>query len=225
MRILLIEDSERLTESLRSGLRKLGHAVDIARDGTRGLSYARCNPYDVIVLDLLLPELDGLSVLKRLREEGNQTCVLILTARDTVDDRVHGLRQGADDYLVKPFAFGELVARIEALGRRKTDLANPTLRIDDLEIDTASRRVKRRGQILHLTPREYALLLLLAKRKGEVVTRIEIEDHLYDERTFPQSNVVQSAISSLRAQLAVPGARPLIHTRWGRGYLLDEEPP
>ena len=225
MRILLIEDSERLTESLRSGLRKLGHAVDIALDGAKGLSYARCNPYDVIVLDLMLPKLDGLSVLKQLRDQGNKTYVLILTARDTVDDRVHGLQQGADDYLVKPFAFNELVARIEALGRRKTDTATTNIAIDDLEIDTAGRRVKRCGQTVQLTPREYSLLVLLAQRKGEVVTKFEIEDHLYDERTFPLSNVVQSAISSLRSHLAVPGARPLIHTSWGKGYVLDEEPP
>ncbi|MFH0946893.1 MAG: response regulator transcription factor [Planctomycetota bacterium] len=225
MRILLIEDSERLTESLRSGLRKLGHAVDIALDGVSGLSYARHNPYDVIVLDLMLPQKDGLTVLKELREGGDKTYILILTARDTVDDRVHGLSQGADDYLVKPFAFDELVARIEALGRRRSDTASPALEIGDLVIDTASRRVTRAGQQIQLTPREYALLLLLASKKGQVVSRIEIEDHLYDERTFPLSNVVQSAVSTLRSRLAVAGTSPLIHTSWGKGYILDEEPP
>ena len=225
MRILLIEDSERLTESLRSGLRKLGHAVDIALDGASGLSYARLNPYDIIVLDLMLPKIDGLSVLKELREGGNKTYVLILTARDTVEDRVHGLSQGADDYLVKPFSFDELVARIEALGRRRADTARPAIEIGDLFIDTAGRRVTRAGQPIQLTPREYALLLLLANRKGQVVSRIEIEDHLYDERTFPLSNVVQSAISSLRSRLDVAGTSPLIHTSWGKGYILDEVLP
>jgi len=225
MRILLIEDSERLTESLRSGLRKLGHAVDIALDGKSGLSYARLNPYDVVVLDLMLPGKDGLSVLKELRDGGDKTYILILTARDTVDDRVRGLSQGADDYLVKPFAFDELVARIEALGRRRSDTARPVLEIGDLLIDTAARRVTRAGRPIRLTPREYALLLLLANRKGQVVSRIEIEDHLYDERNFPLSNVVQSAVSSLRSRLSVPGTTPLIHTCWGKGYMLDEVPP
>jgi len=225
LRILLVEDSTRLAGSLRSGLRKLGHAVDIATDGPTGLSYARLNPYDVVVLDIMLPGLDGFSVLKRLREAGSNTYVLMLTARDTVDDRVRGLRQGADDYLVKPFAFDELVARIEALGRRRTETTQPLITIADLEIDTAGRKVTRAGQALHLTPREYSLLVFLASRRGQVVSRIEIEDHLYDESTFPESNVVQSAISLLRSRLAVPGSRPLIHTCWGKGYVLDEEPP
>ncbi|MBI4880023.1 MAG: response regulator transcription factor [Planctomycetes bacterium] len=225
MRILLVEDSKRLTGALRSGLRKLGHAVDIAADGETGLSYALHNPYDVVVLDIMLPRLDGFTVLRRLRESGSNVYVLVLTAKDAVDDRVFGLRQGADDYLVKPFAFAELVARIEALGRRRVETTPPLMRIGDLEIDTAARRVKRAGQVLRMTPREYSLLVFLASRKGQVVSRIEIEDHLYDERTFPESNVVQSAISLLRSRLALPGAAPLIHTCWGRGYMLDEEPP
>lgn len=223
MRILLVEDSTRLTESLRAGLKKLGHAVDVALDGAKGLSYARLNPYDVVVLDIMLPEMDGLTVLRRLREEENRTCVLLLTARDTVDDRVVGLRQGADDYLVKPFSFDELVARIEALGRRQTGTVQPVIQIADLEIDTAGRKVSRAGQPIKLTPREYALLVLLASRRGEVVSRIEIEDHLYDESSFPASNVVQSAISSLRSHLGEHGTAPLIHTRWGKGYVLDVE--
>lgn len=224
MRILLIEDSSRLTAALRSGLKKLGHAVDVCHDGESGLSYARLNPYDVLVLDLMLPKLDGLAVLERLRAAGNKTCVLILTARDAVDDRVKGLRQGADDYLVKPFAFDELVARLEALGRRTTGTPQPVLAIADLEIDTAARRVRRAGRTIALAPREYALLLLLASRRGQVVSRIEIEDHLYDERTFPASNVVQAAISTLRARLGESGGPPLIHTRWGQGYILEAAP-
>lgn len=225
MRILLIEDSTRLSESIRSGLRKLGHAVDIAADGKAGLSYALHNPYDVIVLDLMLPIMDGATVLKQIREAGDPVYILILTAKDSVDDRVQGLRDGADDYLVKPFSFDELVARIEALARRGAEQKAPVLTIDDLEIDTASRRVARGGTSIKLTPREYSLLLLLATRRGQVVTRIEIEDHLYDERTFPMSNVVQSAVSTLRSRLSVGTGRPLIHTSWGKGYILDEAPP
>ena len=225
MRILVVEDSTRLAESVRAGLRKLGHGVDLTHDGPTGLSYARCNPYDVIVLDLMLPGKDGLSVLREYREQGGEAFILILTAKDTVDDRVTGLRQGADDYLIKPFSFDEFVARVEALGRRRSDGANPVLRIGDLEVDTAARRVRRCGQEIVLAPREYALLHLLASKQGMVVSREEIEDHLYDERTFPMSNAAQSAISSLRSRIAIDGARPLIHTRRGLGYVLEEAAP
>lgn len=224
MRILVVEDSERLAESLRNGLRRLGHAVDVTHDGESGLSYARLNPYDVVLLDLLLPKMDGLTVLRRLREHGTDTSVLVLTAKDTVDDRVRGLRQGADDYLVKPFSFDELVARIEALGRRRAEGKRPVLRVGDLELDLAARRVQRADVEITLTAREFALLKLLATRRGEIVSPTEIEDHLYDERTFPLSNAVQSAISALRKRLATAGDGELIHTRRGLGYVLDTEP-
>ncbi len=224
MRILVVEDSARLAESLRNGLRRLGHAVDVVHDGESGLSYAKTNPYDVVLLDLLLPRIDGLTVLRRLREHGADTSVLILTAKDTVDDRVRGLRQGADDYLVKPFSFDELVARIEALGRRRAEAKRPSLRVGDLVIDLTARRVERAGVEIPLTAREFALLRFLATRRGEIVSATEIEDHLYDEATFPVSNAVQSAISALRKRLKAAGDGELIHTRRGLGYVLEADP-
>ena len=224
MRILLVEDSESLASALRRGLGKVGYAVDVAGDGRRGLSYARTEPYDVIVLDLMLPLLNGWDVLAEIRESGNDVPILVLTARDGVEDRVKGLRAGADDYLVKPFSFDELLARIEALMRRGAGKVNPVIEVDDLIIDTAARRVTRGGAVVELKAREYALLLFLAMRRGQTVSRIEIEDHLYGEDNFPMSNAVSSAISSVRAKLGAGGGKPLIHTRRGLGYLLDEIP-
>jgi len=225
MRILVVEDSRVLAQSLRDGLRKLGHAVDLAFDGRTGLSYAKLNPYAVIVLDIMLPELDGLSVLAALREAGVGTPVLLLTARDTLADKVAGLRRGADDYLVKPFAFDELAARLEALARRPAVADGTRVQVGDLTIDFAARLVVRSGRPISLPRREYALLALLATRRGAVVSTHEIEDALYDEQSFPASNVVASAVCSLRTHLAVPGGRELIHTRRGLGYVLDEAPP
>jgi len=222
MRILLVEDSERLAGSIRAGLRRLGHAVDVVHEGPRGLSYARNNPYELLVLDILLPGMTGLEILRQLREDGADTPVLLLTAKDTVEDRVDGLKAGADDYLVKPFAFEELAARVEALGRRVQGRATPRLEVADLVIETAGRRVERAGRELDLSRREYALLEYLASRRGETVSRIEIEDHLYDEQTLPMSNVVASTICALRDKLEADGAPRLIHTRRGLGYVLQE---
>src|SRR2546425_5343330 len=164
MRILVIEDSERLRRSLAVGLRKSGYAVDLAADGAQGLWSAQSNSYDVIVLDLMLPEVDGLSVLQTLRRKEIDSPVLILTARDSVEDRVRGLKLGADDYLVKPFAFDELLARIGALTRRKHGVRSPQIVIGDLQVDTAARTVRRSGELIDLPPREYALLEYLALR-------------------------------------------------------------
>lgn len=222
MRILIVEDSVRLARSLKLGLRKAGHAVDVTHDGESGYSYARLNPYDAIVLDLMLPKMDGIEVLRKLRQEAKKdTLVLVLTARDQVDDRVRGLREGADDYLVKPFAFEELLARIDALGRRANGSTNPVIEVGDLAIDTRARRVTQGSKVVDLTRREYALLTYLATRRGETVSRIEIEDHLYDEDTFPMSNAVPAAICTLRSRLAAAGATDLIHTRRGLGYVLE----
>lgn len=225
MRLLIVEDSQSLARSLQTGMRKLGHAVDVVHDGPRGLSYARLNPYDLVILDILLPGLDGLSVLRELREQGVTTHVLLLTARDSVPDRVSGLHAGADDYLVKPFAFEELVARVEALGRRVRGPSTPRLQVGDLCVDTSARVVTRGGRPLHLSRREYALLAYLASRPGETVTPIEIEDHVYDEDSLPNSNAVASAICALRDKLEDGGAARLIHTRRGLGYVLAESPP
>jgi len=225
MRILIVEDSRRLARALKSGLRKEGHAADTVHDGKKGLAYARLNPYDVIVLDLMLPGLDGRSLLKCFRGEGRTTPVLILTAMDALGDKVRGFKLGADDYLVKPFAFEELLARIEALQRRSAGTLKAVIKVGDLHIDMSSRCVERAGQNIHLTAREFALLCFLAQHKGETVSRIEIEDHLYGEDNFPMSNAVSSAICNLRSRIDVPGSRELIHTRRGLGYVLDDEAP
>jgi DNA-binding response OmpR family regulator len=224
VRLLLVEDSQRLQRSLGLGLRRVGYALDIAGDGVEGLRLAESNAYDVIILDLMLPGLDGLSVLERLREGGGDAHVLILTARETVEDRVRGLQTGADDFLVKPFAFAELLARVQALVRRRYGQKNPRLVVGPLEIDTAARTVSRRGAPLALTPREYALLEYLATRRGQVVSRDEIEEHLYEGRIELNSNAVDSAVCSLRRRLDPPGAPSFIETRRGAGYLLRPPP-
>jgi DNA-binding response OmpR family regulator len=220
VRVLFVEDSERLQRSVTTGLRHSGYAVDVAGNGPEGLWYAQSNDYDVIVLDVMLPGMDGLSVLRRLRDGGRNTHVLLLTAKDTVEDRVRGLRAGADDYLIKPFALDELLARVDALSRRKHGVKNPRVRIGDLEINTAARTVCRDSQPIELTPREYGLLEYLAVRKGQVVSRAEIEEHLYDDRAEPMSNVVDCAIYALRRKIDEPGKPPLIQTRRGMGYIL-----
>ncbi len=222
MRLLLIEDSARLQRSLGLGLRRAGYALDAATDGNEGLTLAQSHAYDVIILDLMLPGLDGMSVLRRLRADGGDAHVLILTARDTLDDRVAGLRAGADDVLIKPFAFEELLARIEALVRRRHGQKNPKIVIGELEIDTAARRVARAGQAITLAPREYALLEYLAARRGEVVTRSEIEEHLYDGRAELASNAVDSAVCALRRRIDADDGPSLIETRRGHGYVLRD---
>lgn len=225
MRILLVEDSIRLQEAIGTGLREFGYALDIAGDGENGLWYAESNHYDVIVLDLMLPKLDGLTVLKRLRGGGNATHILILTARDKVEDRVRGLQLGADDYLIKPFDFLELMARIQALARRAYGAKNPQITLADLAVDTVTRTVSRDGVPVTLSPREYALLEFLVLRHGQVVSRSEIEQHIYDERAEPSSNVVDSAICILRRKIDRPGYPSLIQTRRGMGYILEEPAP
>jgi DNA-binding response OmpR family regulator len=224
VRILVVEDSVRLRRSIETALEKSGYAVDATGDGREGLSLAEATDYDAIVLDIMLPGLDGLSLLQRLRAQGRPTHILLLTAKDTVQDRVHGLDAGADDYLVKPFALEELLARVAALCRRTYGRKHPRLVIADLEIDTAAKQVFRAGQAITLKPREYALLEYLALRHGEVVSRREIETHIYDSRVDTSSNVVDSAISVLRKRIAQPGSPPLIHTRHGLGYILKAEP-
>ncbi|MBN1518399.1 response regulator transcription factor [Candidatus Sumerlaeota bacterium] len=223
MKVLLVEDSKRLQRAIGEGLRKSGYAVDITCNGEEGLWLAESNEYDVVILDLMLPGLDGLTVLRRLRDQGRQTHVLILTAKDTVEDRVTGLKTGADDYLTKPFAFDELLARVEALIRRKYASKNPKIYIGDLSLDTLRREVTRAGRSIALQPREYALLEYLALRAGQIVSRTEIEQSLYDDRQDLMSNVVDSAICSLRKKLHCANEPELIQTRRGMGYLLTAE--
>jgi DNA-binding response OmpR family regulator len=221
-RVLLIEDSRRLRTYVKDGLIQAGFAVDQAEDGEEGLWLAGSNDYDAIILDLMLPKMDGLTVLDRLRSEGRKTHILILTAKDTVEDRVIGLDKGADDYLVKPFAFEELLARVQALVRRSYGIKSPVIDIGGLEIDIAKRSVERQGKAIDLTAREFALLEYLALRKGQVVSRKEIEDHLYDDGAELTSNVVDSHIYRLRKKIEIPGGPALIQTRRGMGYILEE---
>jgi DNA-binding response OmpR family regulator len=223
MRILVIEDSERLRRSLAIGLRKSGYAVDLAADGAQGLWSAQSNAYDVIILDLMLPEVDGLTILQTLRRKEIDSQVLILTAKDSVEDRVRGLRLGADDYLVKPFAFDELLARIEVLTRRRHGIKSPQIVIGDLELDTAARTVRRGTEVIELPPREYALLEYLALRKGQVVSRTEIEQHIYDEHVEPASNVIDAAVYALRRKIDPADGPSVICTRRGMGYTLLAE--
>jgi DNA-binding response OmpR family regulator len=222
MRLLLIEDYRPLRQSLTKGLRESGFAVDATGDGKEGLWYAMGSEYDVIILDLMLPGMDGLEILRRMRGEGRKACVLILTAKDTVQDRVAGLDLGADDYLVKPFAFEELLARIRALLRRNYQEKSPCIEIDDLRIDLAGQRVWRGEHEIQLTPREYALLEYLAMRAGQTVSRTDIWEHVYEFNSSASSNVVDVYIGYLRKKLG-RGDRPApIHTVRGRGYVLGD---
>ena len=224
MRLLVVEDSDSLRESLRKGLRSEGFAVDVAADGELGLDYACNNPYDVLVLDLLLPKLDGMSLLARLAEKKTRPHVLVLTARDSVEDRVTGLNAGADDYLVKPFSFDELLARIHALVRRRYEEQSSKLHVGELAVDLVARAVSFRGELMDLTSREYGLLEYLALRRGHTVSREEIEDHIYGVNRLPTSNAVDSTICILRAKLGSSG-KSLIRTKRGQGYVLAESGP
>jgi len=223
MRVLVIEDQERMRKWLEKGLKEADFAVDAAADGKEGLWYAEGNSYDVIILDLMLPGMDGLSILRRLREAGREDQVLILTAKDTVPDRVKGLDLGADDYLVKPFAFEELLARIRALVRRGYGKHSPVITIDDLRINTAERRVWRGKDEIELRAMEYKLLEYLARRAGQTVSRTEIWEHLYDFASETVSNVVDVYIANLRRKLDRPGQKSLIRPRRGLGYVLGAD--
>jgi DNA-binding response OmpR family regulator len=222
MRLLLVEDSERLQRSLGKAFRKAGYALDISGDGEDGLWLAESNEYDAIILDVMLPKLDGLKVLERLRQKGRQTPILLLTARDTLENRVEGLQTGADDYLVKPFALQELMARIQALCRRQYGNKTNCVIVADLEIDMSARAARRGDKPLDLTAREYMLLEYLALRRGQIVTRTEVETHIYGESTDLMSNAVDSAICALRKKLESAGGPQLIHTKRGLGYTLKE---
>jgi DNA-binding response OmpR family regulator len=223
MRVLLIEDHKPLVRALRQGLEEEGLAVDVAGDGEEGDFKARTAEYDVIILDLMLPKVDGLTLLQKWRRDGIKTHVLVLTARGSIDDKVKGLDLGADDYLTKPFELNELIARLRALIRRNHQVKDPVLRIHDLEIDTAARTIKRGGKTIHLTPREFALLEFLAFHRGKVVSRSMIWEHLYDEQDENTSNVVDVYIRYLRNKIDKGFEPSLILTRWGEGYLLRGE--
>lgn len=220
MRLLVVEDYAPLRKSISRGLKDAGFAVDSTGDGEEGLWYAQSYEYDALILDVMLPTVDGLTLLRRLREKGQDTHVLILTAKGELEDRLRGLNLGADDYMVKPFAFEELLARVRALVRRAYKAKNPLLRVADLTVDTRARTAHRGRRALDLTAREYALLEFMALRAGEVVTRSDIWEHLYEQDTSPDSNVVEVYIGYLRRKLERDGASRLIHTRRGQGYVL-----
>jgi len=222
VRVLVVEDYKPLANSLTQALREAGYAVDVAYEGNEGLWFAESNPYDVIVLDLMLPGLDGISILKHLRDKNNQAGVLILTARDGLSDRVSGLDYGADDYLTKPFALDELLARVRAIVRRRYQINKGVIHIADLEVDTVKRTVRRNGATIELSGREYGLIEYLALRKGHVVTRSEIWEHVYDFNADPSSNVIDVYIGYLRKKIDQNHKVKLIHTRRGLGYVLGE---
>jgi two-component system copper resistance phosphate regulon response regulator CusR len=224
MRILLVEDDPVIASSLSKGLREEAYAVDVATDGDAAVYQAVVNPYDAVVLDVMLPKQDGFAVCRELRRRGLATPVLMLTARDAVTDRIAGLDTGADDYLTKPFELGELLARLRALLRRGPALTPAVLRVADLELDTRGQRASRAGRAVALTTREYALLEFLARNAGRVVGRAEISDHVWDDRYDPFSNLIESYINRLRRKLDAPGLPPLIHTRRGAGYVLGDTP-
>ncbi|MBM4096183.1 MAG: response regulator transcription factor [Planctomycetota bacterium] len=223
MRLLLVEDHKPLQRTLRQSLEEEGFAVDAADTGTEADHKVRTANYDVILLDLMLPEVDGMSLLKQWRKDGIHSHVIVLTARGELDDKVKGLDSGADDYLVKPFELDELFARIRALIRRRHSVKDPLIKVFDLEIDTSSRTIKRAGTMIHLTPREYSLLEFLAFNRGKVVSRTMIWDHLYDENDENTSNVVDVYIRYLRTKIDRSFSPPLILTRWGEGYMLRDE--
>lgn len=224
MRLLIVEDEAKTGEYLRKGLEESGFTVDIANNGVDGLHLALEENYDLVVLDVMLPALDGWGVLERIREKKNIP-VLFLTARDHVEDRVRGLELGGDDYLIKPFAFVELLARIRTLLRRGPAREVEQINIGDLEIDVVRRRVKRAGQRVDLTPREFSLLQLLSNRKGEVLSRTQIASYVWDMNFDSDTNVVEVAIRRLRAKIDDGHTVKLIHTIRGMGYVLEVGEP
>jgi two-component system copper resistance phosphate regulon response regulator CusR len=223
MRLLIVEDEPKTGAYLRKGLSEAGFTVDVTRNGEDGLHIAATTPYDLIILDIMLPKSDGWSVISRLRQRGNQTPVLMVTARVQVQVRVKGLELGADDYLVKPFAFSELLARVRSVLRRGPVRQPDTLRVADLELDFVRMKVSRSGQRLELTPREFALLSLLGRRYGEVLSRTFIAEQIWDMNFDSDSNVVDVHVRRLRSKLDDPFEVKLLHTVRGVGYVLEAQ--
>jgi two-component system OmpR family response regulator len=223
MRILLVEDDPETGKYVSQGLREEGHVLAWATDGQQGIIEASGSEWDLLIVDRMVPEVDGLGVVRLLRGAGVETPVLFLTALDGIDDRVIGLNAGADDYLAKPFAFAELVARVNALGRRpRRTLVETVLKVADLEIDLMTRTVSRNGHSIDLQPREFRLLEYLARHMGQVVTRTMLLENVWELHFDPHTNVVESHVSRLRGKLAVAGHKELIHTIRGAGYCLRD---
>lgn len=225
MHVLIVDDDSDVVAYVANGLRQEGHVVDSVADGRDGLAQALTSSYDVVILDRMLPKLDGLSVVKAMRSAGCKVPVLFLTSRSGVDDRVDGLDGGGDDYLVKPFAFSELLARVHALGRRPRDPQEvTTLRVADLEMNLVSRRVTRAGKLIDLQPREFTLLEVLMRNRSRVVTRTMLLERVWDFNFDPKTSVVETHISRLRAKIDKPFATELIRTLRGSGYSIDDAP-
>lgn len=222
MRILIVEDEKNLANTLKKGLSEEGYSADVAYNGEEGGFLAETEPYDLIILDIMLPKVDGLTILMNLRKQGIKTPVLMLTAKDTVLDKVKGLDTGADDYLTKPFDFEELLARIRALLRRKGEVKSAVVSIGDLEIDTASHQIRREGREIPLSAREYALLEYLAYNKGKVVSRTDISEHIYDYDFDLDSNIIDVYINFLRNKIDKGYDKKLIQTVRGAGYILKD---
>jgi two-component system, OmpR family, copper resistance phosphate regulon response regulator CusR len=222
VRLLIVEDEKKTAEYLRKGLSEHGFVVDVAENGEDGLHLATTGDYALIILDIMMPDRDGWSVIQNLRKSGKQTPVLFLTARDTLDDKVKGLELGADDYMVKPFAFSELLARIRTILRRGPDRRPEIVRIADLEIDFFKRKATRAGKRIELSPKEFATLWLLASHHGEVLSRTLISEHVWDINFDSDANVVDVAIRRLRKKVDEPFSTSLIHTVRGAGYVLED---
>lgn len=223
MRILVVEDEQKIARFIRKGLTEEGYAVDIARDGEEAISFATYAPYDLIILDLLIPRVDGITVCRRLRESNLSVPILILTAKDSIEDRVTGLDAGADDYLVKPFAFAELLARIRALLRRPQSATSNILQISDLVLDLTKHRAERGGVPIELTSTEYALLEYLMRNPCQVLTRTQIMQHVWDYDFYGGSNIVDVYICYLRKKIDETHSKKLIKTIRGTGYTLCED--
>lgn len=221
MKILHIEDSRRLRLAVERGLALRGHAVDSAGDGALGLKMAKLESYDVIILDLMLPQIQGLEVLRQLRLEGSGVHIIIVSAMDSIEDKVDGLNLGADDYLAKPFSMEELIARIEAIGRRSYSTKTPTITMGNTQVDTVSKQVKVSDNVVAMTRREYSVLEFLLFRRCEVVSKEELEDHIYNEFNLPMSNAIERSISEIRKKLRLADSDIKIATRYGLGYCID----
>jgi heavy metal response regulator len=225
MRILLVEDEGRIADFIRKGLSECGYAVDVANDGEEALDWAGVAEFDIIVLDVMLPVRDGIEVCRILRQRGIHTPILMLTARDAVEDRVRGLDSGADDYLVKPFAFAELLARLRALARREPSVSGTRLQAGDLALDTATREVSRQGRSIALTSKEYALLEHLMRHPNQVLTRTMIAEHVWNYDFDNATNVIDVHIRNLRRKIDDPFPTKLIHTVRGAGYRISDRQP
>ena len=223
MRVLLVEDDARIASFVAKGLREQSYAVDIIASGEDALYQSEVNTYDLIVLDVMIPAPDGFTVCKKLRGAGQRVPILMLTARDALEDRVHGLDCGADDYLTKPFEFRELLARLRALLRRPNVPQPPRIIVADLMVDTSGQKVSRAGKAISLTTKEYALVEFLARNVGRVVGRAEITEHVWGEEFDPFSNLIEVYVSRLRRKIDSGSANPLLQTRRGAGYLFGPE--